>query len=312
MSDVVNAAPAAPVSEAPENTDRPRLPSAGSAAGGSGAAAAPQDALGSFAAKKWQLKVDGKAHTIDSEDKLVMLAQKGMGAERRFAEAARIQREHEELKSRVRQSPREVLRQLGLSDEDARGVFESELRGEIEREMLTPEQRRMQALEQRATSAEQKLQQEHEARQQAAFEQTVAAQNEILTRTITEALESGVGLPKTESTAARMADMLLECMEMGIEPSPKQLAEQVAEELRHEQLSLWETMSYDQLIKHVPDAVLNKLRKGDLARFKAKRSSAGNTPNPTLSAPTQPRDAGKREYLSRDEWIERLEKKVGG
>lgn len=63
-------------------------------------------------ARKWALKYDGKDHEIDSEEELVKLAQKGLGADRRFEEAATTRKQVEAAARKMADDPLGVLSAL--------------------------------------------------------------------------------------------------------------------------------------------------------------------------------------------------------
>src|SRR5690606_17833551 len=59
-------------------------------------------------ARRWRLKYDGKEHEVTSEEELLTLAQKGLGADRRFEEAATTRKEAQQLRQRIEHAARRM------------------------------------------------------------------------------------------------------------------------------------------------------------------------------------------------------------
>lgn len=280
----------------------PPPPSSPEAPAASEAAATPQPAKGdpsSSAPKKWTLKVDGKDVTVDSEEKLVALAMKGFGSEKRFAEAAKARKEAEERKARLKADPWAILAEEGL-DPDA--LAEARLAERLKKSMLSPEQQRAAELEKKLAEYEAKEKAAKEEVEKAALTKAEESAMAELDVTLPKVL-AAAGLPKTPKSIIRIAEKMRDNLAEGLDLSPEQLAAEVREEYLAEHVELWSAMEGDALLKHIPEAVLKKIRKADLSRLKA-APSVSATPAPKAGASSSSKGA---KFQSREDYEAQME-----
>jgi hypothetical protein len=180
-------------------------------------------------------------YELDEEQKR-RFAQKGIYYEKKNAEITKRDRSvaareaAATAKEAEAASMIEALKQGGLDllieihgKEKVREMTEGFLRPEIEREMMPEADRKQLEWQERAERAEQQLQQreqqEHQTKVSAQEKQHVDNYNKV----IIEALEMG-GVPKTNFTAAEMADHMLRGLQNNIEYTPQQLADFVRQD----------------------------------------------------------------------------------
>ena len=99
------------------------------------------------------------------------------------------------------------------------------------------------------------------------------------------ALQSS-NLPKNPFTVRRMAELMQKNLQHGLDLEPQHLAQLVREDYQKELVSLIGSSEADQIIAMFGDDLANKIRKHDLAKFKAGQSGVSQPQKPS-SAPTQ-------------------------
>lgn len=259
------------------------------------------------APKKWRIKGAGREHEVDSEEKLIALAQMGLGARQAFTEADKIKQENAQWKQRIKESPWDVLAELGL---DPRELSEKKLTEIIADQELTDEQRELKALKDKNKSYEQKEAErekaEHAAQVAKLSEHFRGQYDNDFTKVLNES-----GLPKTPAVVRRMAELQLEGMKAGedYEAPLAAVTEMVREEINTNIRETFAAMDGDQILKLLDGTdIANKIRRADLARLRAP-ASITNARAPAQAAAAAPPGAKEEpKYISRDEWHERLKK----
>lgn len=256
--------------------------------------------------KKYKVKVDGQdveeSLNLDDEEAIKRHIQMSKAAMKRMNEAAMTKKQAENFIRRLQQDPVSVLTDPNLGV-NFREVAEKYLLSQIQDEMLSPEQKRVQQAEKIIREREQeqkKLQEQREAQEMAQLQSHYANEHD---RKISEALSSS-GLPKTPRTVKRMAELMFQNLNMGLNLQPSQLVQIVKEDYYAEMRELFGASEGDMLLNILGDDVANKIRKHDLAKLRAGQPSFAQR---SQSAPA-PKEETKR--MSKEEWKEYLDKKV--
>lgn len=286
------ATPAAPAASAPAQGGEPAKPAEGEQPK-AGADPKPQGAAPAAGAvgKKKKYVVDGSEVEIDLSDEksLDELVQRGLGANKRFKEAAKWRQHSELLVDLLRNNPMALLQKAAeLSGKDLRKTVEDWLyENHVKVEQMTPEQKKAWELEQQ----NKKLLEEKETREQTAkreqFEKAKATYSQNFERDIIKALQDG-SLPKTPRTVNRMAEYMLQAMKAGARLSASDVAPLVAQDIQTELSQVLALMTPEILVKFIGDGNLKRIREYELAQIKAQGGvvqPATGEPSPQASAP---------------------------
>lgn len=215
--------------------------------------------------KKYKVKVDGQEIEID-EGELLKGYQKAKSANKRFEEAAKLKKQSDQILEALKTSPAQVLEHLGLN---FREVAEKYLIEKLEEESLPPEQKelrdakkKLEEYEAREKEIQKQREQEEYAKMKSSYE------TEIETQIIDSLNQSG--LPKTPYTVKRMAQYLARALDRGVDIRPKDVVELVRKDYYEDLTSYLGGHDGENLLKTLPKEVIDKIRKADLARVKAK------------------------------------------
>lgn len=231
--------------------------------------------------KRYKLKVDGTTTEVE-EQELIRRAQLSTAANKRLEESNALKEQVKTLFNTIKSKPIEALLDpaLGLNKEQLRAAMEEWYKREfIDPELLSPEQRKHQELERRLKEYEtekeqtQKSQQEHQLKAQ-----TELAKQDFEKKIIT-ALQTKA-LPKSEAVIASMARYLELGVKNGLDFSPEMLAETVYNDKLSESQHFLSQFEGEGLLNFLGEEIMNRIRKADLARFKA-----GKTPTQSPSKP---------------------------
>ena len=222
------------------------------------------------APRMMKLKLDGKDVEM-SESEVMSLAQQGKVAGQRFNEAAKMKQEAESILKFAKANPTEFFNKTGMN---ARQWAEEYLLGELQREAMSPEQKK-------AFENEERLR-KYEATEKSQKEQALKDQEERLTKEQRERYDkifvqalTESGLPKTQYTVKRMAELQLLNIKNSYELTPSQLASMIKEDYAAEQKSLVGALDGEDLINFFGEDIVKKLSKAQIAKLKAKGLGAG-------------------------------------
>jgi hypothetical protein len=236
--------------------------------------------------RTYKVKVNGKDQEIPADKVEEAAAALGVeveallggtrmfrAANERFQKAAEIEKAAKALEAKLKQSPRDALREALGEEGFAKLAIES-VQEMMAAEQLTPEQRRIKELE----AAQAKVQAEKDAQAQAqkearakAFESEVAQK---LDTEITAALSAGK-LPKDPYVVKRLAALADSYLANGGDPEGFSLADfvpQVQEEMRREHEAFLGSLSGEDVIARFP-ALAEKVRKAYAERVSGRRSA---------------------------------------
>lgn len=284
---------AAPEAEAPD-TDSPDTdtPDTESTESGEQSTSTPADTK-QDAPKRWKLKVDDKEEEVD-EPTLLKWAQRSKAADKRFQEGAKLRKESEALINFVKQNPAQAMAQLGL---DPRKFAEEFLYEALQQEGLSPEERQRKE-EQEELKRYREQEQERQKKEQAA--KAEALKDAEADRTVKEMipLMEKHGLPKTDHSIARVAQLWLRSQAAGHAPDLDWCVEQAKAWYLNDIQQLFGSADGDTLLKLIPDGVGKKYQEANLKRTK----------NPRAQNPGQPATPPKPKPLTREEYLAKLER----
>lgn len=216
-------------------------------------------------ARRLKLKIDGaeEEYDLDNEDNLRRDLQKARAADKRMAEAAKLQKQYDSYKA----DPKAFLRDPA-NGFNARELAEQIMLEDLEAEMMSPQEKlarekdaRLKKYEEQEAAAEQELQEQ-------AKQHKVMQARQHWDNVIGTALEASE-LPKTAETVARIARALRQAKAQGYSPEIADIVAEVKASYDSEFSSLYGKSSLEQLMKFNPQ-LIEQLRQHDLAKLKAK------------------------------------------
>lgn len=240
--------------------------------------------------KKFKIKVDGNVEEMEldlnDEASLVRHLQMSKAASKRMNEAATTRKQAEQFIQALQNDPLRVLSDPRImGNEKFQAIAEQFLAKKLQEQMLSPEERKRIEMEEKLRTYEEqekKQREEAESRQIQQLEEHYAQQYQ---KTIMTALQTS-NLPKNPFTVRRMAELMQKNLQHGLDLEPQHLAQLVREDYQKELVSLIGSSEADQIIAMFGDDLTNKIRKHDLAKFKAVQPGA-NQAQKTSSTPSQ-------------------------
>jgi len=248
--------------------------------------------------KPYTLKVNGKMVNV-TLDQALQFAQKGVGADQKFKEAATMRQQSELLVKLLREDPMSILTdpRLGL---DFKKLATEYISKEIERETLTPEQRDAEDTKAKLSKLEAERKQELEQRTQAEQQQLIKYYEEENTKDVMETLETS-GLPKSDYTVKRLAHYMLSAYNEYLRTGDKRFenvkAKDVVELVRRDYMndvkSLFSSSDGDVLEKMLGEDTVKKLMAAQL-----KKVPSRNKPPAQLDAEVKPLEPKQKMTIS--------------
>ena len=220
------------------------------------------------APRSHKLKVDGMELEL-SEEEVLKRAQMASSASKRFEDAAKLKKEVDTLKAKLKENPLAFLedQSLGLSEDQVRNAFENWYKEKyIDPSRLTPEQQEAAKLKKELES----YKKQDETRKAEAEKVRVQKETEHWTQVWQQRIVEGMAkadLPKNELAVGLIAQQLRNAAEAGIEIPIEAAAGLVKDRLSNISKHFMAQMDGDQLIKFVGEELVNKIRKADLARL---------------------------------------------
>lgn len=248
--------------------------------------------------RKMKLKIDN-ADVEMSESEVIALAQKGRGADRKFQEAAQLRKEAEQTAAFLKANPREALAKLGI---DVRKFSEETLMEILTQEQMSPEQRKAQDMEKKLRGYEKA---EKDAKDTRDREEAAALEGHHM-KTFDDMFVKALGesgLPKTQYTVKRMAELQLVNIRKGLNLDATQLAKLVREDYMSEQKALYGAADGDALLELLGPEIVKKLSKAQIKKLK--------TAAPQYSKPTPDREPSSGEPSAQQNWKEFQRKNRG-
>jgi len=278
------AAPAAPADVAPAESK---------AAGEAKAAPKPETP----AERKYRLKVNGQEREF-SEAEVLKRAQMAEAAQEKFQKAAHL----EKLEQALQKGDRRTVQKL-LGDEKFHNFAVEYLSERLEEEELSPKERELRQRERQLQEHEERVRTEQQERQAAAMQQLEDHFAKKFDTEFTSAMKQ-MKLPPTPKAVARMAELMKQNLEMGLDLPATSIAQLVKDEFTVSVKSLMDGLDDDSLAALLGEQVEEKLRKRSMSRLK--------NPMGSNRAQPQPKSEGKKpestKRLSKEEFRERMER----
>jgi len=248
-------------------------------------------------AKKYRLKIDEREEDL-SESELTELVKAGRSANHTNKEALELRSLLEHLKL----NPKKALTdpKFGI---DLYKLAEETLLERIQEDMLSPEQKKLKDYERRFKEIEEKEKSEKEKKEQEQLAQAESHWMNHYDKMFHEALSSA-GLPKTQRTIKRMAEVAAFSLEKGQDIDAKGLASILRDDYISELKELLSSSDEDSVLQLLGEEIGNKIRKADLKRLKSTQSMSSVSVSRNGSK-TTPSPSKK---ISSDEWREHLER----
>jgi hypothetical protein len=248
-----------------------------------------------------KLKYGDEEIEITSMDQLTKIAQKGLGAERKFQEAASIRKTAEKLVATLKDNPIEILRHPALRDKMIEAAQEL-LFEHIQHEQMSAEDRaRLQEREEleRYRRAEQERKVQEETKQREELRDKYRQDYE---RQFIEALNDG-GIPKSDWAVTRMAQYMRQAIKTGMSNiAPKDVVHLVKRDWQQAQSELYGQLDGDKLIQMLGPDIAEKIRKADVAKLTSKGRPQQKAPQ--VVEASEPRT--RRRFSSPDQMLESL------
>lgn len=288
------------------------------AGGAIAAQIAKDDAQAAAQARKWSLKYDGKDHEITSEEELIKLAQKGLGSDKRFEEAAASRKETEALKGqieraarRMAEDPLEVLSAITgdegraaqiaaqrlIAHPKGRALLEKMLLEQLEYEGLPEADRKRmdedRSLRERASKADRyEAEERKRAEEEERAKRSAAQQAEVAKLSQTYADEAKASLaaagldPNDPDACERWIMQRMAALEAGVELSAEDAAKRVASVVGGSRKGYLESLAAlegEALLGAIPAGLLAKIQTAAAEKLTGKVRGA-----------TRPAQAGAR------------------
>lgn len=265
MSDT--AAPAAPQSAPAEGNSTEASP-----AEGSKQPSQPPAKKAPPAFRKYKV---GDQEVALSDEDIARDYSKWKGADQKFREANEAKQSVEKFMKQLSEDPEAVLNDPRLSI-DRRKLATKWLKEQIEQELTPqdPRDQRLKEYEDKLKSFEEKEKQETEAKAAAEKAERVKASMSKIGETLKKAGELSHLSAHPESEAALIREMALymrAAREQGVEVTPEQIVESIHGQRFQQFYTLAHAHNGEELIEFLGEEIVNRIRKADLARIKAKR-----------------------------------------
>lgn len=169
--------------------------------------------------QKWILKGNkGEQIEISDINELVQRAQKGLGAELKFQEAAEIKKEAAQLVEMLSKDPLGLLEELGI---DTVKLSQEKLAKLFEEQQKSPEQKQREQELKELEEARSRLKQIEEEKRQAEYKALVAEEERKLEEGMLGALQKN-NLPVKPAYIKRMAEVMQAGLAQGVELTPEE------------------------------------------------------------------------------------------
>lgn len=252
----------------------------------------------------FEVKVNGQTVRMTRQEALDY-ASMGKAANEKFNEASRMRKEQEAFRENLKKDFIKSLQDpaLGLSKDQIRAEFEKwYMREFIEPESLNEDQRRLRQAEMELKRYQEQEQEFKQRQEQEQLERMTAQQREHLQQQIIEAFEKS-NLPKASKFAlSRVAFYMRQNALNGWDAPMDLIMRQVQNERREYLRSEVDQCTPEQAIELLGEEFVNKIRKHDLERLRAKRNM------PPASSQQSPSGVGpfNGERIYSDEVAKRL------
>lgn len=229
------------------------------------------------------------------------------GANKKFEEASKIRKESQAQAEarekafieRLKANPRQTLREVGI---DVRGMSEQELTEAIEEAQLTPDQRELRALKKENDDFKKQQAKEKEDRDQQAHAAQVQQNIQQYDQAFAEAMTQ-VGLPRTEGTVLRMAQLVDSYLAAGkTDVTLVDIAKRLkSHDLHQEHQQYLESLSDEELLGMLPERVIKTVQQSLIRKARGEQQQP-QTPKPQTKERAEriPRNGPVDEFQARE------------
>jgi hypothetical protein len=258
--------------------------------------------------KPFLVKVDGKEYHL-SQEEVTKLAEKGMGADKRFEEAAKARSEAAKIKAMsaeffrlLKANPEAILTssKLGLP---FRKIAEEFLAKEYQKEMMDPKERELVDAKAKLAEAEEEKATEKLRREQEQFERLRKHHSETFEKEVIAALEVS-GLPKTRWTVRQVGYHLLQGLKKGVKLSAGDVMDVVKEDWSKHLAETFSTLDGEKLMEIMGEENVKKLNEALLRKVRG-----GDNPAPVTTTTTTT-DGSGRKLLTKEEFRARTDERA--
>ena len=245
--------------------------------------------------RRWQIKASGRDWDLEEQD-LVSYAQKGIDADSKWQEAAKIRQQNNDFLKALRENPRSVLEHPGLKM-DLKKLAHEILYEDVENEMMSPEEK-----EYRQTKRELDDYKNRERETKAEAEERLAQERDQQYQTsVDRDVRSSISaqrLPLTEFTYDSTIKYMQRAMQAGYrDVTPADVMPYVKRDYQRSQEQMF-SLEPDQLIDMIGEKNLERLQAAYIQKIKGKKVEAA----PRAPEPSRPAEPARP--MSLEEWRE--------
>jgi hypothetical protein len=290
MSDVPAAPAAAPVADSTAPTDS--------------AEASVEAKAETPAEKRYRLKVNGQDREF-SEAEVLKRAQIAEAAQERFQKAAHL----EKLEQAIQQGDRRAIQKL-LGDERFHNFAVDYFNERLAEEEMSPKERELKHRERQLMEYEERMKAEEEERKSTVMQQLEDHYAQKFDAEFSSAMKE-LRLPPTPKAVARMAELMKQNLEMGLELPATSIAQLVKDELTTTVKSIMDGLDDESLAALLGEQVEEKIRRRSMGKLKSPVSNnrLSGSPSKTQDSPKKSGDVrlSKEDFKARMEAIKRGE-----
>lgn len=251
----------------------------------------------------FKAKIEGREEQVD-EDTLLRHYQKERAADKKLREAAQARKEVEAFYETLQNDPESILNDPRLplkKRELAEKWLMESLKGELS-EPEDPREKELADIKRELEKYKNLEKQTKEQKEQEEYQALVSQRKEAIAMTLSKAMSMSPLAQDPDTAAATLKEMatyMRMCRDAGYEASPEEIAQHVESRYNKSYHSLANKLEGDQLIQFLGEAVVNKIRKADLARIMKQREQAA--PQQADSWQSTSNSGQKREILDPDQ-----------
>lgn len=254
--------------------------------------------------KLYRVKIDNNELDVD-EDELLRGYQMSKAAQKRFQEAAQMNKRAEDFITMLKKDPKSVLSHPDIGV-DLKSFAEQYLNELYEEAQLSPQEKQYREMQQRL----QEYEAEKQRKEQEEYENNLSVQAqryaEDYQRQFTEVLSSS-GLPKTEYTVARLAHYMQQALQAGYDDvTPKDVISLVKSDYLTDIKAMFGASNEDILLDLLGEELTNKTVK---AHMKKMQAGGKQVPTKPQVIESQVKEQPKK-MLTRDEWKKQLDERM--
>lgn len=294
----VNATPETPETpETPAATETPDAPETPGAAGAGAPETEPKDGPGAEPKpepRRFKVKVEGEEMEVD-EQELLKGYQLSKAGYKRLEQVATLRKQLEGFVQDFHKDPVSTLKKLAEENEHGpkfREAVEKFLYAELERERMDPKERALVEAQEKLRRVEEEKKTLAERQRQEAVERQREYWSKKFDEDITSALsDPEVGLPKTPTTVARMAELMAKGIQNNIPVDARDVARLVRDEYIQAQREVVAKLDGEGLMRWLGEDVAKKIRAYETAKLKRPVAAPGSPAAPTATPGARPAGA---------------------